>query len=185
MSKQSDCVKKWRENCKLRIIEAMGGKCVICGYNKCSHALALHHLDPSKKEFPLASIRANPKNWISIIEELRKCVLLCHNCHSELHSGIINIPENCIYFNEEFIDYKKFEQKSIKLLTPCPVCGKLKSEHLKHCSKTCASKSYYKINWDNINLIEELKTKTIVKLAEEIGCSDSAIYNRLKKLNLK
>lgn len=49
MSIKSEYVKKWRKTAKLRIIEAMGGECCICGYKKCPEALALHHLDPSKK----------------------------------------------------------------------------------------------------------------------------------------
>jgi len=34
-------------------------------------------------------------------------------------------------------------------------------------------------------LIKELKTKSVVQLSEELGCSDAAIHKRLKKLGLK
>jgi len=33
MSKKSEHVKNWRKNCKERIIQAMGGKCCVCGYD--------------------------------------------------------------------------------------------------------------------------------------------------------
>lgn len=105
MTKYSDRVKKWRKNCKARIIESMGGSCVICGYKKCNSALALHHLDPSQKDFGFAGIRANPKAWTTIVKELKKCVLLCHNCHYEVHDGITNIPEKCSTFNSEYEKY--------------------------------------------------------------------------------
>ena len=81
----SEKVKKWRHETKKRIIESMGGKCQICGYNKCDSALDLHHINPEEKEISLASIRANPKSWSLIVAELRKCVLICANCHREEH----------------------------------------------------------------------------------------------------
>jgi hypothetical protein len=184
MSKQSEAVKKWRTNCKRRIIVAMGGSCCCCGYNKCDKALALHHLDPSQKDIAFGAIRANPKNWNSIVEELRKCVLVCHNCHSEIHAGIRDVPSNAPKFDETFADYKALENKPEEL-SACPVCGKLKPICFKNCSLECSGRSKYKVDWDNINLTEELKMKSIVQLSEELGCSDAAIHKRLKKLGLK
>jgi hypothetical protein len=184
MSKQSDSVKKWRFNCKERIIAAMGGKCCACGYNRCQSALALHHLNPNEKDIGLGSIRANPKSWQTIVAELRKCVLVCHVCHSEIHEGILLVPHDAPKFNESFIDYKKLEEKEDSL-TSCPICSKMKSAHLKYCSRECSGKSKNKIDWDNINIEKELKTKSIVTLAEEIGCSDGAIHKRMKKIGLK
>lgn len=159
----------------------MGGKCCLCDYNKCSRALSLHHLDPSKKDFIFASIRACPVNWATIVEELKKCILVCSNCHAEIHDGLIEVPKDVAFFNEEFSDYRKLEYE--KSLTPCKICNKLKPKHLITCSSTCAAKRQRKIDWDTINLIEELKTKSFVKLAAELGCSDMAVRKRLKKLN--
>lgn len=111
MSIQSERVKAWRKHSKERIIEAMGGKCCICGYNKCSSALALHHLDPSQKDISFGAIRANPISWLKIVEELRKCVLVCHNCHSEVHKDMATVPADAPKFNEDFVDYKKVEKE--------------------------------------------------------------------------
>lgn len=80
----------------------MGGKCNICNYNKCQDSLICHHLDPSKKDFALGKIRANPISWDKIVVELRKCVLLCHNCHAEVHENLTGIPENAKTFNEDY-----------------------------------------------------------------------------------
>jgi hypothetical protein len=184
MSKQSERVKTWRRNCKSRIIEAMGGKCCICGYNECQSALALHHLDPTQKDIGLGAIRANPQSWDKIVQELRKCVLVCHVCHSEIHEGIATVPISAPRFNEDFADYKRLE-KAEEILTPCPVCGKLKPEYLKNCSVECAGRSRYKIAWEKFDLQEELKNKSVMQLAEELGCSDGAIHKRMKKLGLK
>lgn len=182
MSKQSDKVKKWRKTCKERIVVAMGGKCCICGYNKCHAALALHHLDPSRKDFSFKSVRANPKKWDSIVQELRKCVLLCHNCHSETHAGVAVVPITASRFDESFVTYDRFISEPD---TPCALCQKLKSAHLKHCSTLCARRAKRKVRWDTIDLATELKTKSIVALADELGCSDSAIHKRLRLLGLK
>lgn len=180
MSKQSEKVKVWRKRTKQRIIDAMGGKCCICGYSKCHSALALHHLDPSQKDIALSSIRANPKNWNTIAKELRKCVLLCHVCHCETHEGIVSIPSDAPKFDEKFVDYKKLERDAS--MTPCPMCQKLKVSYHKHCSASCAHRSRRKIDWETIDLQKELQTKSFVTLAEELGCSDNAIRKRLKSL---
>ena len=98
----SQKVKDWRIRTKARIIEAMGGKCNICGYNKCNGALELHHIDPSAKQFSFGGIRANPTAWNNIVNELKKCILLCANCHREVESGITTLPEQFDTFNEAY-----------------------------------------------------------------------------------
>lgn len=49
MSINSDRVKQWRKNIKINSVNALGGKCVICGYNKCNRSLDFHHINPEKK----------------------------------------------------------------------------------------------------------------------------------------
>lgn len=105
MSNQSEKVKRWRKRTKTRIIDSMGGKCCICGYSGCHSALALHHKDPSKKEFGFGGVRGNPKSWAKIVVELRKCVLLCNNCHAEVHDGLVFIPNDAASFDENYTDY--------------------------------------------------------------------------------
>ncbi len=62
---------------------------MLCGYNKCKSALEYHHLDPSKKEFQLSKARSRSIDKIK--QEIKKCVLLCANCHREVHAGIIKL----------------------------------------------------------------------------------------------
>lgn len=145
--------------------------------------MALHHLDPSQKDIGFGAIRANPTNWDKIVAELRKCVLVCHNCHGEIHAGMVSVPRSVPKFNEDFADYRKLENK--EHLEPCPICKEPKRKELVTCSKECAGKKRYKVNWDTINLIDELKKKSIIALAEELGCSDGAIHKRLRRLGLK
>lgn len=61
----------------------MGGKCIICGYDKCLSALAFHHINPWDKEFEIGS----KMSWEVIVQELKKCELVCSNCHAEIHEG--------------------------------------------------------------------------------------------------
>lgn len=46
--------KSYYKQVKLKAIEYKGGKCQICGYNKCTGALEFHHLDPTKKDFNIS-----------------------------------------------------------------------------------------------------------------------------------
>lgn len=102
MSKQSEKVKRWRKRIKQRIIESMGGRCCICKYNKCLNALSLHHLNPSEKEFGLSKSRISCISWSKITNELRKCILVCMNCHAEIHANLIDIPNDIVKFNEQY-----------------------------------------------------------------------------------
>lgn len=76
------------------MIDAMGGKCQICDYNKCQEAMDFHHINPLEKEFSFNRARANPKAIKKIIEELKKCVLLCSRCHREVHAGVAVCDSN-------------------------------------------------------------------------------------------
>jgi len=78
---------------KLRQMAAdyKGGQCIICKYKKCKRALVFHHVDPKKKSFGI-SARGLTKSWDKVRKELDKCVLLCSNCHMEVHDGITQLP---------------------------------------------------------------------------------------------
>lgn len=79
--------KKRAEERRIYFIEKMGGKCSICGYNKSIHALEFHHTNPSDKKFSLESRRMSNTNMSDLEAEAKKCIILCANCHRELHHG--------------------------------------------------------------------------------------------------
>lgn len=68
--------KEWWKNLKLDL------KCCKCG-EKRWYILDFHHLDPKKKDFHLGDYLHNSMN--KILKELKKCIPLCRNCHSEFH----------------------------------------------------------------------------------------------------
>lgn len=177
MSVSSERVKKWRETTKQRMVDSMGGKCQCCGYNTCSKALAFHHIDPTQKDIGFGDTRANPKSWLKLIEELRKCILVCHNCHSEIHAGVRDLPEKYSSFDEGFADYRDaIEYDS------CPVCNSQKPVKQKYCSHKCAQTNRRKVDWDSIDLLKLLKEKSISELEKELKVSNAAIYKRRDKL---
>lgn len=84
------CIRKeQRHKRKLKMIAYKGGSCKLCGYNKNIKALVFHHLDPHKKDFNISG--NSMLAWHKIEKELDKCVLLCHNCHTEVHDGTLLI----------------------------------------------------------------------------------------------
>ena len=80
-------VTKRRRKIKRMSVEYKGGKCEKCGYNKSLSALEFHHLDPSEKDFSIGN-GGNSKSWEKIKVELDKCILVCANCHREIHDEI-------------------------------------------------------------------------------------------------
>jgi hypothetical protein len=183
MSQKSEAVKRWRKNTKHRLLEAMGGKCVVCQYDKCDAVLDFHHLDPSQKDFSLGAARASIKNWKFLVEEVKKCVILCCRCHREYHEGLIEIPRNIPSFDKRLEDYKEIARQ--ELLDPCPICGIMKNKHNVTCSTSCAAKIRYSTNWNSVDLKKLYATIPVVKIAEMLNVSDAAVHKRLKKLGLK
>ena len=88
-------VAKRRRKVKEFAVAYRGGKCQICGYNKCIWALDLHHIDPKTKEFGLGE-KGYTRSWEAIKRETDKCVLICSNCHREVEAGITQLPKETL-----------------------------------------------------------------------------------------
>ena len=76
---------------KQMVVEYKGGKCLIYGYNKYVGAFNLHHIDENAKEFGL-STRNLTRSWEKLKAEADKCILVCANCHREIHGEIVRFP---------------------------------------------------------------------------------------------
>ena len=92
---EMQAVQKRREKIKVMAIAYKGNKCQCCGYNKCPQALEFHHIDPSQKDFGLGA-KGYTRSWDKNKEELDKCVMVCANCHREIHYNIISCPTEII-----------------------------------------------------------------------------------------
>lgn len=73
-----------RHRIKTQLVEYKGGKCEICGYDKCLNALDFHHKTPEDKKFALNTANYN-KSFEVLKSEADKCILVCANCHREIH----------------------------------------------------------------------------------------------------
>ncbi|MFA6511639.1 MAG: HNH endonuclease signature motif containing protein [Patescibacteria group bacterium] len=80
-----------RRKVKVMAVEYAGGHCQICGYKKTVAALELHHRDSKKKVFAISG-QGLTRSWERIKKEADKCVLLCANCHREVHAGLVQLP---------------------------------------------------------------------------------------------
>lgn len=84
-----------RRRVKALLVEEAGGRCVLCGYDRCPAALHFHHLDPATKAFEVSGCGI-PRALTAARAEARKCVLLCANCHAEVESGVAELSPKII-----------------------------------------------------------------------------------------
>ncbi len=167
-------VVQYRQRRKKWAVDAFGGKCGICGYHKCMEALEFHHIDPSQKDFSPSAASVNKELFV---EELRKCVCLCSNCHREVHAGVVNLSESI----------QKFDENQLKNLLPekpkhpCKECGKMTNINQTFCSVKCSRKSREVTEWpDNATLKQLVSMNGYTKTGKMFGVSDNAVRKRLK-----
>jgi len=73
---------KRRNDQRIKSIKYLGGKCTKCG-NKDPDVLTFHHKNPKTKKFTLC--QSWQKAWKTLLSEIKKCELLCANCHMKHH----------------------------------------------------------------------------------------------------
>ena len=166
--------KNHRKEVKKRIIYVLGGKCQYCGYDKCEAALEVHHLNPNEKEFTIAE--SYDLSWDTLAKELKNCVLLCANCHREVHSGLIEVHTTSFNSNRNdeitnnLIDFKT------KTRNYCIRCGKEIAIQAKLCVDC-----YRAVQKEGRPEPEELM-RLIAKLGfEEVGRLYGVTGNAIKK----
>ncbi len=96
-NKGTSCWGCWAKNReKIRkdlIYSIVGYKCWRCGYNRTTRGLCFHHTNPSEKLFNISGREYTNLAWKNVFSEMKKCCLLCQNCHSEYHDGLISEEE--------------------------------------------------------------------------------------------
>jgi hypothetical protein len=102
-------VTEWTK--KYKLIQELGGKCVICGNND-FRILIFHHT--KEKQNSISSLKG--RSYESMLCESKKCVLMCNNCHYEYH-----------YLNKDVEDKRRYDSKkmllNIKGVSECMKCG--------------------------------------------------------------
>ncbi len=177
-------IKNFRIRLKERSVYVMGEKCQCCGYNKCITALEFHHLDPLKKDFSFGD--NTNRSWQNTKEELKKCILVCANCHREIHSGLIDnnkLQSSFIESRAEEIDKLIQDLKTHKVYY-CKTCGKEVWQG-NDCCPECAAKKLRVVERPNRELLKEkIRNQTFISIGNEYGVSDNAIRKWCKAYNL-
>jgi hypothetical protein len=60
-------------------------KCAKCGLANKPYLLEFHHIDPTTKFKSVTDLQFNAYSMKLIKDEIRKCVMICRNCHMEFH----------------------------------------------------------------------------------------------------
>lgn len=76
---------------KVQLFLLAGGKCKKCDYKKNLAALSFHHLSSKEKDFKLDARSLSNRTIAVVMKEFKKCILLCHNCHHELHNPDLDL----------------------------------------------------------------------------------------------
>ncbi|NQS88821.1 helix-turn-helix domain-containing protein, partial [Patescibacteria group bacterium] len=76
--KNATYIRVWAN--KIRAINFLGGRCKNCGDGNVFH-LVFHHTKDKDKNFS----EIKDRRWSVVLNEIKKCTLLCGNCHRELH----------------------------------------------------------------------------------------------------
>jgi hypothetical protein len=86
----AEAVTRRHQKIKRLLVEEAGGRCAVCGYDRCIINLHFHHVDPRAKSFNMSI--SGGKAIATYREEAAKCALVCANCHGEIEMGLIPSP---------------------------------------------------------------------------------------------
>lgn len=88
---------------KKALVEYKGGACSVCGYNKNIAVLSFHHINDenTQKEYDISIRMGNRCSLETLKKEADKCILVCENCHREIHQKELDEK------------YRKIEEKYI------------------------------------------------------------------------
>lgn len=164
-----------RREYKRKAVEYLGGKCELCGYNKCVDAFDFHHRDPGEKGDNEPSRIISSCAWDRIVEELDKCMLVCANCHRELHAKI------------------RAEERSKRIPYTrnysCYFCSKPYSSELsigRYCSAKCRTDDIAIVGRPTKEELEKLLWEIpTIYIAEKYHVTDVMVGKWVKKFGLK
>lgn len=177
-------VVNWRRRVKQHAKVYKGGCCIVCGYLRSTRALQFHHLDPTKKDFAISRCI---RSWIRVKVELDKCVLLCSNCHTEVHDGILDLTPH-LHKNptpeegERLLAQAGIASRNLQGQKTCARCGASIGRRATHC-RPCHKKAVpppTKVAWPPIeDLLREVEATSKQAVGLRLGVSDAAIKKRL------
>lgn len=177
-------IKNFRIRLKERAVYVLGDKCQCCGYDKCRTALEFHHLNPEEKEMNFGS--NTNRSWSVTKEELKKCILVCANCHREIHAGLIDNSTLISSYSEERAEEisKKVQGFIQHELYYCKQCGAEISRGSEHCI-VCAAEVRRKVERPSKTELKNLiRSMPFTSIAQKYNVSDNTIRKWCKAYNL-
>ena len=175
--------KDYRAHKKEQLIEYKGGKCEICGYDRCKKALEFHHVDVYKKLFTISSSLG--KRIEVLKQEVDKCVLACANCHREIHEGLIDIKKLNQILIDDIKTHESKEQKDSNIIY-CAKCGVIEVKNEGNLCEVCQYKEQSKRtrDIDRETLKNLIRTTSFVQIGKMYDVSDNAVRKWCDKFNL-
>ncbi len=180
-----DGTQRWRLKAKRWLIIYAGGKCQVCAYDKYYGNLVFHHFGEKKET--LSKLVLATVSWKRILAEADKCVLLCHNCHGEVHAGFRPCPDINLVTRQSALALIESEKPILKKnkYRPCAYCKKM-TNALKFCSQKCSQLASAKITWPSDEELSKLVwQQPMTVLAKKLGITDKAIKKHCKKREIQ
>ena len=157
----------------------LGDKCAKCGYCNCEAALEVHHLIPELKKYTFGDLLESIP-WNEIDQEIQNCVLLCANCHREIHNQSFEIESS----------YDENKSKEIFLLEEnfgfflCEKCGSRVSFGSNKCVKCACEERRVVERPSREELKIAIRNMPFTQIAKKYNVSDNAIRKWCKYENL-
>ena len=173
---------------KKDLIRVFHSQCCICGFNSFPQALEFHHVNPSEKSFGITDSKSVTKALDKQLEEMKKCILVCANCHRGIHQNYIQVPENYQkFYDEQIAEQLRQELKQIKTGKKyfCQRCGKqIVTKSAKYCVE-CANimqRTCDRPNREELKL--KIRTLPFTSIANQYKVTDNAIRKWCDGYNL-
>lgn len=169
-----NCVKRRKYNLK----RIFGLKCCICGFDEFEEALEFHHVDEKNKSFGISDSFSTTKSLEAQLEETKKCILVCANCHRGIHAGVKQVPNNWqSFYNEEIAQELLEEKQNLRTnkVKHCQRCGKIIDRQATYCVD-CFNLIQRKVDRPSREELKTMiRTMPFTHIAKKFGVSDNAI----------
>lgn len=170
----SECRKRRKEN----LVKVLGGKCQICGFDSYVEAQEFHHESGEDKQFCISS--GNTRSLVLYLEEIKKCYLLCSNCHRGVHAGYLKNPLEHIYLQDVAEGLVKGKHKKHY----CVDCGKEICNTSIRCV-SCAKQNARVVTWpDRDELKKLIRSLPFTQIGRRYGVNGNSIRKWCKRYGL-
>ena len=138
-----------------------------------------------RKIYRVSFDKSESRSWETIRDELSKCILVCANCHREIHSGFITEKLHSSFIEERANEIsERIDGLKHHTLHYCKDCGKIISDKANYCVD-CFAKNRETVKRPTRERLKDLiRTTPFTTIAKQYGVSDNAIRKWCKKENL-